>query len=57
MAKANSLKLKINIPATHFEDLCGQIGYGKLCWETYGRYITDETDAQISINVQGAKKR
>ena len=57
MPKTNTVKLTINIPAAHFEDTCGQIGYGKFCCETYGRYITADADAQITINVQGGKKR
>ena len=57
MPKTNKVKLTINIPAPHFEDTCGRGGYGQFCWETYGRYIDDGTDAQININIIDPKKK
>ena len=40
-----SLKVTINVPS-HPES------YARFCWELYGRYLTDDTEAEVTINVQ-----
>ena len=41
-----SLKVTINVPSHHVEN------YARFCWELYGRYLTDDTEAEVTIYIQ-----
>lgn len=41
-----SLKVTINVPAYHVPN------NARFCWELFGRYLTEDTEAEVTINVQ-----
>jgi len=49
---AKSLKLTINLSSKQFEKIKTAQGYARFCWETYGRYLSSDTKAEININIK-----